>query len=126
MGKFEEAKITICTAPPGLYAVIKNMAMKTDSDIMHSMQVVTAFKYTYVDDGAGKIFSEPLVYCESKNANALVDDNSKIEFVGSHENCVLKIKELISLHYAEKTAKKKPQNSSDEPRPKGRGFRLIL
>jgi len=105
MEKTKEARIIICTAPPGLYAVIKNLAMKTDSDILHTMQVVTAFKYAYFDDSAKEIFSEPLVYCESKDTNALVDGKTKIEFVGSHENCVLKIKELISLHYAEKTAK---------------------
>ena len=106
MEKNKDAVVTICTAPPGLYTVIKNLAIKTDSDILHTLQVVTAFKYTYFDDGADEIFSEPLVYCESKNTNALVDDKSKIEFVGSHENCVLKIKELISLHYAEKNVKK--------------------
>ncbi|MFA5929996.1 MAG: hypothetical protein WC861_03880 [Candidatus Micrarchaeia archaeon] len=106
MGKNQEAKITICTAPPGLYAVIRDMELHSDSDTMHTVQVVTAFKYTYFGDGAEKIFSEPLVYCESKDTNALVDGKMKIEFVGSHENCVLKIKELISLHYAKKAAKK--------------------
>ena len=40
MGKNEEAKITICTAPPGLYAVIKNMERPSDSDILHTMHVV--------------------------------------------------------------------------------------
>ena len=106
MGKDKEAKIVICTAPPGLYAVIKNMERPSDSDILRTIQVVTAFKYRYYDDGAEEIFSEPLVYCESKNTNALVDGKSKIEFVGSLENCVLKIKELISFYYAEKNAKK--------------------
>ncbi|MFA6213738.1 MAG: hypothetical protein WC717_00475 [Candidatus Micrarchaeia archaeon] len=105
MGKNDEAKITICTAPPGLYAVIKNMERPEDSDVLHTMQVVTAFKYTYQGDGAGGIFSEPLVYCESKNANALIDGKSKIEFVGSFENCVLRIKELISAYYAVKNKK---------------------
>ena len=106
MVKNEDAIVTICTAPPGLYAVITNTAMETDSDIMHTMQVVTAFKYTYSNGSAKEIFSEPLVYCESKSANALVDGNSKIEFVGSHDDCVMRIKELVSLHYAKKTAKK--------------------
>jgi hypothetical protein len=106
MGKNEKAAVIICTAPPGLYAVIKNMERPVDSDILHTIQVVTAFKYTYYDDSAKEIFSEPLVYCESKDANALVDGKSKIEFVGSLENCVLKIKELISSYYADKTIKK--------------------
>lgn len=102
MGKNEGAEITICTAPPGLYAVIKNIGRPPQSGMLHTTQVVTAFKYTHYGDGAKEIFSEPLVYCESKNANALVDGESKIEFVGSLENCVLKIKELISLYYTEK------------------------
>ena len=106
MGKNEEAKITICTAPPGLYAVIKNMENPSDYEKLYTIQVVTAFKYTYYGDGAKEIFSEPLVYCESKDTNALVDGKSKIEFVGSFENCVLKIKELVSLNYAEKNIKK--------------------
>jgi hypothetical protein len=106
MGKNEEAKITICTAPPGLYAVIKNINRASDSDMLHTLQVVTAFKYTYYDDGATEIFSEPLVYCESKNTNALVDGKTQIEFVGSYENCVLKIKELISSYYTDKNIKK--------------------
>ena len=105
MGKNEDAIVTICTAPPGLYAVITNTEMESDSDIMHTMQVVTAFKYTYFDGGAKEIFSEPLVYCESKSANALVGGSPKIEFVGSHEDCVMRIKELVSLHYAEKNVK---------------------
>ena len=106
MEKDEEAKITICTAPPGLYAVIRNSERPSDSDTIRTIQVVTAFKYTYYDGIAKEIFSEPLVYCESKNANALVDGKSKIEFVGSLENCVLKIKELISSYYTDKNAKK--------------------
>ena len=106
MGKDEDAVITICTAPPGLYAVITSTAMESDSDIMHTVQVVTAFKYTYFGGGAKEIFSEPLVYCESKSSNALVDGSLKIEFVGSHDDCVMRIKELVSLHYAEKTDKK--------------------
>ncbi|MFA6907317.1 MAG: hypothetical protein WC263_00640 [Candidatus Micrarchaeia archaeon] len=106
MGKNEDVRITICTAPPGLYAVVRDNGVASDSDAPHTVQVVTAFKYTYYGNNAGEIFSEPLVYCESKDTNALVDGRFKIEFVGSHENCVLKIKELISLHYAEKTSKK--------------------
>ncbi len=105
MGNDENAVVVICTAPPGLYAVITSTAMESDSDIMHTVQVVTAFKYTYFDGGARKIFSEPLVYCESKSSNALVDGSLKIEFVGSHEDCVMRIKELVSLHYAEKNVK---------------------
>lgn len=105
MEKNEEAAITICTAPPGLYAVIKDMSRSSESDVLRSIQVVTAFKYTHYGD-AEEIFSEPLVYCESKSTNALVDGKSKIEFVGSHENCVLKIKELISSYYTELSEKK--------------------
>ena len=108
MGKDEDARIIICTAPPGLYAVIKNTEKPSDSDILRTIQVVTAFKYTYYGNGAKEIFSEPVVYCESKNANALVGGKSKIEFVGSLENCVLKIKELISLYYADRNAKVNP------------------
>ncbi len=104
MGKDEEARITICTAPPGLYAVIRNGQGPPGSDELRTIQVVTAFKYTHFADGADEIFSEPLVYCESKNANALVGGKSKIEFVGSLEDCALKIKELVSAHYAEKNA----------------------
>ena len=106
MEKNEEAKLTICTAPPGLYAVIKNMEMPEDSGALYTTQVVTAFKYTYHKDATKEIFSEPLVYCESKSTNALVDGKSKIEFGGSLENCVLKIKELISLQYSEKNTRK--------------------
>jgi hypothetical protein len=102
----EDANITICTAPPGLYAVIKNSEMPPDSDMLHTLRVVTAFKYTYRDGAAGGIFSEPLVYCESKDANALVAGKTKIEFVGSHEDCLLKIKELASEYYAEKNSRK--------------------
>ena len=109
MGKDEDARIIICTAPPGLYAVIKNTEKPSDSDILRTIQVVTAFKYTYYDDAADKIFSEPLVYCESKGMNALVDGKSKIEFVGSLENCVSKIKELVSAYYTEKTIGKNGQ-----------------
>ena len=107
MKELEEARIAICTAPPGLYAVINSTEKQVDSDIAHTVQVVTAFKYTYFDEGAEEIFSEPLVYCESKGANALVDGKSRIEFVGTYENCILKIKELITAHYIEKTANKK-------------------
>jgi hypothetical protein len=106
MGKSEDAKITICTAPPGLYAVIKKLGTPADTGIPYTLQVVTAFKYTFYGEGVEEIFSEPLVYCESKSTNALVDGKSKIEFVGSLENCVLKIKELNSLYYTEKNAKK--------------------
>lgn len=105
MEKNEEAKITICTAPPGLYAIIKDMESPSGADTLHTIQVVTAFKYTYYD-GAKEIFSEPLVYCESKETNALVDGKSKIEFVGSHENCILKIKELLSTYYTDRNAKR--------------------
>ena len=98
--------VTICTAPPGLYAVIKNMEMESDSDALYAVQVVTAFKYTHNDRGAKEIYSEPLVYCESKSSNALVDGKSKIEFVGSHEDCIMRIKELVSLHYADKNARR--------------------
>jgi len=101
-----EAKITICTAPPGLYAVIRNMELPSGSDALHALSVVTAFKYTQCGDDLNEIFSEPLVYCESRHTNALVDGKAKIEFVGSHEECILKIKELITAHYAEKSAKK--------------------
>ena len=100
----EGAKIAICTAPPGLYAVIKNVKSALDHEALYALQVVTAFKYTYYGYGT-KIFSEPLVYCNRKNANALVVGKSAIEFVGSYENCVLKIKEFISLHYARKNRK---------------------
>ena len=101
MEKKEDAKISICTAPSGLYAVIKDMENPSDTDMLHNIQVVTAFKYTCYHE-AKEIFSEPLVYCENKTTNALVDGKSKIEFVGSFENCVLKIKELMSAYYAEK------------------------
>lgn len=100
----EDSRITICTAPPGLYAVVKDAERPPDSDMLHTIHVVTAFKYTHYGGAAKEIYSEPLVYCESKDTNALVDGRSKIEFVGSLENCVLKVKELISAHYAKKNA----------------------
>jgi hypothetical protein len=102
----EGAKIVICTAPPGLCAVIKNLEKASDSDVLYTIQIVTAFRYIYYEDSARGIFSEPLVYCESKNTSALVGGKSRIEFVGSLENCVLKIKELLSAYYADQTAKK--------------------
>lgn len=105
MGKNGEATVTICTAPPGLYAVIKNMVRPPGADVLRTIEVVTAFKYTYYENGA-KVFSEPLVYCRNKSKNALIGGSSKIEFVGSLENCVLKIKELITVYYTGKTAKK--------------------
>ena len=106
MGKNGDARITICTAPPGLYAVIKNTEKPSDSDILRTIQVVTAFKYTSDGNGAKEICSEPLVYCESKNANALVGGKMKVEFVGSLENCALKIKELVSAYYSKKNVEK--------------------
>jgi len=105
MEKDEEARMTICTAPPGLHAVVGNSAGGPGPDARRSIQVVTAFKYTYYGDNTEKIFSEPLVYCESKGMNALVDGDSRIEFVGSLENCMLKIKELVSIYYDGKSRK---------------------
>ena len=104
MVKNEGMKIRICTAPPGLYAVVKDSERAVDSNSLYSIQVVTAFKYSY-KEGAKEIFSEPLVYCERKNTNALVDGKSRIEFVGTHENCLLKIKELVSDYYESKLSK---------------------
>lgn len=100
------AKIIICTAPPGLYAVIKNLEKASDSETLHTVQVVTAFKYTYYGDGAKEIFSEPLVYCESKSTNALVGGKSKIVFVGPLEDCASKIKELVSSYYSDQAGRK--------------------
>ena len=101
MEKNDEAKITICIAPPGLYAVIQNTkAMESDS--LLSIQVATAFKYTPNGGRSDKIFSEPLVYCQDKKTNALVDGNLQIVFVGTLENCVLKKKEKVSSYYTDK------------------------
>ena len=105
MKKSGEARITICTAPPGLYAVVKDMERPKGADVPRTVEVVTAFKYTYYNDET-RVFSEPLVYCRRKNTNALVSGRTKIEFVGSLENCTLKIKELITTYYAGRTAKK--------------------
>ena len=91
---------------PGLYAVIKDTEIASDSAVLHTLQVVTAFKYTYYSSRTKEIFSEPLVYCESKRTNALVAGRSKIEFVGSLENCALKIKELDALYYTKKNIRK--------------------
>lgn len=110
MENTEGAKIIICTAPSGLYAVIRNLEKASDSDSLHTIQVVTAFKYTYYCDGAKEIFSEPLVYCESKSMNALVGGKSRIVFVGPLEDCALKIKELVSSYYSDQAGRK------DEPK----------
>ncbi len=98
--------ITICTAPPGLYAVIKDMESTDDEEGVYALTVVTAFKYTYYGQNPLEVFSEPIVYCKRKDENALVSGKSKIEFVGSHETCVQKIKELTAQYYTNRNRRK--------------------
>ena len=120
METYEKTQITICTAPPGLYAVVKNTEKPMDSDARHIMRAVTAFRYTIHEGRPGEVFSEPLVCTDSKNANALVAGSLTIEFVGSREDCESKIKEFVSAYYTEKETKKTAEqdNLDSEQRSK--------
>lgn len=100
-----ETKMTICTAPPELYAVIKNINEPPNNGMLDAIRIVTAFRYTYGNDNT-VIFSEPLIQCKNNEINALVNGQLKVEFVGSLENCELKIKKMISTYYTEKYAER--------------------